>query len=230
MTITASYFVNSTSALSGEAIYLDRKHGNYTFKNNHLIEQDYFGIDSSVTNLNVKHDLEYRVYVDIGGKKIDIIPYAFKALTQGKGNISENISYFLQYSKEKNVTILNFIYKESKKYNKICYIFTNVTLDKIMESLIKGNYNVVTIKDTKADGSKEMEYKSEANKNDEKKTPQGRSNTILGWALDAITLMANLPNVIAAGPMYPIINGINQYFMDALVDLFVVIIKDVQCN
>ncbi len=185
ITIESSYFINSSSLLTGEALYLDKRHGNYTIRDNLLLGGAIFGLDGAETNIDVKY-LEYYCYANIGNMKINIMPYLYLAITKGNGNINENISYFLQYSKEKNIYLLNFIYKESNKYNKICFIFINSTLEDIFQNMVDNKFDVIIAKDTKADGTEAMVYQSREGKEYEKRTPHGLADSFLGWLIEGV--------------------------------------------
>ena len=210
ITVVSCDFINSTSLLSGEAIFLDRKHGNYTFSDNEMSNQDVFGIEGASSNIDVEY-LKYDLKCKIGDEEIDIIPYIYCSIMNGKGNINENISYFAQYSKDQGIFVWSAIYKESGKYNRVTYMFTNTTLNDVFKNAVDGNFKVETIKGTTEDGKVEQTYHA-SNGEDEKKTPSGNSRTVIGWIVDAVMCVLDLM------PQDPIAYIWNQLLVNTVSD------------
>ena len=136
-TLSNCTFVNCTSQLSGEAIYIDRKYknftGNVTFSN-----QSVLFIDGSLTNIDVDKYLHYSYKSQMADEYVNLVPLIYTALTVGGINYLDNgISYYAEYSNITNEFMLSL----TKNFNSISYTknykFKNIKhYNRIFEDLL----------------------------------------------------------------------------------------------
>ena len=100
-TIINSIFINSSSQLSNEAIYLDYKRENINLKNN-AYKDSILYIDGARTNIDVNY-LHYSYTSPVADENIDIVPLVYCVLTNGVLSYFNNgMLYYGEYNNKDN--------------------------------------------------------------------------------------------------------------------------------
>ena len=145
-TIANTTFVNSSSLLSCEAIYFDRRHGDYILSNVDF-NQDVWVIDGVYSGIDVDY-LKYAYYSQVGDKWINLIPLLYQSI------VNNNVSYFdsetyciarndnfndTGYGSVFALSILTDFNRDSIVYQKD-YLFINATFNSVFSSLLGGSF------------------------------------------------------------------------------------------
>lgn len=115
-TISNSWFINSSSKLSGEAIYINRNRKNPTINNITTIGNLIPVIDGNESNIDVNY-LYYSYFASVGilkmGGIIDMIPMIYKAISLGNAR-DEYHNYYYEYNNKSGYFAFN-IYTDLRR-------------------------------------------------------------------------------------------------------------------
>ena len=141
-TLNNCYFVNSTSKLSNEEIYVDRNHKNILIKDCGFISPtNTHIINGNVTNIDINNILD-AAFSKMGNKTIDLVPMIYKSITVGGINTLENnISYYATVNGNEFILCTSKNLKNDVTYMKN-YHFKNITsCDDIYSKLFNDKYS-----------------------------------------------------------------------------------------
>lgn len=142
-TISNSAFINSSSLLSHEAIYLDRNRKNINLTTCAFQAGSKLIVDGSVTNIDVKY-LAYSIDSYMSDQKFNLVHKMYCAImNQGIDYMESGISYYVQYDNETcdfTLTMIRYFNENGVAYRKD-YTFKNITdLNEIFNLMYDGNF------------------------------------------------------------------------------------------
>lgn len=145
-TIANTTFVNSSSLLSCEAIYFDRRHGDYILSNVDF-NQDVWVIDGVYSGIDVDY-LKYAYYSQVGDKWINLIPLLYQSIVNNDVSYFDSETYCIArndnfndtgYGSVFTLSILTDFNRDSIVYQKD-YLFINATFNSVFSSLLGGSF------------------------------------------------------------------------------------------